>query len=95
MRLLRALGVVALLGVAAYIGYRAFARPAPNVGASIAVYYTKIDGTTLAKWNVSLGPARDLPSVAFYAAVQAVAGPAVRVPVRPLSCGNGRSLGSR
>ncbi len=80
MKLLRVIGVVALLGVAAYIGYRVFARPAANVGESVAVYYTKTDGTTLAKWNVSLDPAQDRPSAAFYGAVQAVAGPAPDVP---------------
>ncbi len=53
-----------------------FAHPTAGVAQTVAVYYTKIDGTSLAKWSVSLGPARDLPSVAFYAAVQAVAGPA-------------------
>lgn len=79
MKLLRVVGVVALLGLAAYVGFRVFARPTANVGASVAVYYTKSDGATLAKWNVSLGPARDRPSAAFYAAVQAVAGPAPEV----------------
>ncbi len=79
------MGVVALLGIAAYFGYRAFAHRAAPLGETVTAYYTKTDGTTLAKWNVSLGTARDLPSVAFYAAVQAVAGPpsdisAVRFP---------------
>jgi len=54
-------------------------------GDTITVYYTKDDGTTEVPWRVSLGAARDLPSVAFYAATQAVAGPpqgveAVRFP---------------
>jgi len=54
-------------------------------GDSIVVYYTKIDGTTEAPYRVSLGPARDRASVAFYAASQALAGPdsaieAVRFP---------------
>lgn len=49
------------------------------------MYYAKPDGATLVPWQVSLGPARDRRSVAFYAAVQAVAGPpagieAVRFP---------------
>jgi spore germination protein GerM len=53
--------------------------------ATIAVYYTKLDGTTVVPWRVSLGPARAPRDVAFYAAVQAVAGPpagvaAVRFP---------------
>ena len=41
-------------------------------GDSIIVYYTKTDGTTEVPWRVSLGPARDLKSVAFYAAAQAL-----------------------
>jgi spore germination protein GerM len=52
---------------------------------TIVVYYVKDDGTTLVPWRVSLGPARDRASVAFYAATQCVAGPpsgtdAVRFP---------------
>jgi spore germination protein GerM len=86
MRLLRALAIIALLVVAVYAGYRYFARPTAVAERSIGIYYTKSDGTTLARWNVSLGSARDAASVAFYAAVQAVAGPppgivAVRFPV--------------
>ncbi|MBC5801170.1 MAG: GerMN domain-containing protein [Candidatus Eremiobacteraeota bacterium] len=80
MKLLRVVGAVALLGIAAYVGYRLFSHPTVNVGESVAVYYTKGDGASLARWNVSLGPARDRPSVAFYAAVQAVAGPPPDVP---------------
>jgi len=34
-----------------------------------------LDGTTEGSYNVTLGPARDRKSVAFYAATQAVAGP--------------------
>lgn len=54
-------------------------------GDSIVVYYTKPDGQTEVPWTVSLGPARDAKSVAFYAAAQALAGPpsgvdAVRFP---------------
>ncbi len=55
------------------------------IGDTITVYYTKADGSTLVPWRVSLGPARDRGSVAFYAATQCVAGPppgteAVRFP---------------
>ncbi len=50
-----------------------------TVGDAIDVYYAKADGTTLVPWRVSLGPARDRASVAFYAATQAVAGPAAGV----------------
>jgi hypothetical protein len=42
---------------------------------SIIVYYTKTDGTTEVPWRVTLGPARDPKSIAFYAAAQALAGP--------------------
>jgi hypothetical protein len=53
--------------------------------ASIVVYYTKADGTTVVPWTISLGSARDRKSIAFYAASQALAGPpadidAVRFP---------------
>jgi spore germination protein GerM len=76
MKVLRALVVVAILAVAAFVGYRLFSPPvqtAPTLG----VYYVKPDGDTLARWDVSLNPkASDLASVAFYATAQAVAGPA-------------------
>ncbi len=76
------LAVFFLVAVAAawwFVSHRA------GVGDAITVYYTKNDGTTEVPWRVSLGAARDLPSVAFYAATQAVAGPpqgieAVRFP---------------
>jgi hypothetical protein len=48
-------------------------------GDSIVVYYTKTDGTTEVPWRVSLGPARDPKSVAFYAAAQALAGPSSEI----------------
>jgi len=48
-------------------------------GDSIIVYYTKIDGTTEVPWRVSLGPARDPKSIAFYAAAQALAGPSSEI----------------
>jgi spore germination protein GerM len=76
MRLLRALGIVALLAVAAYAGYVFFARPpVTTTGQSITIYYTKTDGETVVPWQVSLGSAHDVRSIAFYAATQAVAGP--------------------
>jgi spore germination protein GerM len=76
MKLLRALVVAALVLVAAFIGYRFFAHPEAPASSEVAVYYTKLDGQTLAKWSVSVNPeARDLASVAFYATAQAVAGP--------------------
>ncbi len=56
---------------------------------TITVYYVKGDGTTLVAWPVTLGPARDRASVAFYVATQCVAGPpagtdAVRFPAGTL-----------
>ncbi|HEY4440209.1 MAG TPA: GerMN domain-containing protein [Candidatus Elarobacter sp.] len=84
MRTSRALALIVLFFVAVGAAWWWFHR-SPAFGDSITVYYTKPDGTTLAPWRVSLGPARDPQSVAFYAATQAVAGPppgtdAVRFP---------------
>jgi spore germination protein GerM len=76
MKVLRGLVVVALLAVAAFVGYRLFSHPAQNAG-TLAVFYVKPSDDTLVKWDVSLSPkANDLASVAFYATAQAVAGPA-------------------
>lgn len=84
MRATRAAALVFLLVAVAAATWWYFGRHSSEPGA-VTVYYTKADGTTLVPWNVSLGPARDRRSVAFYAAVQAVAGPpagvdAVRFP---------------
>ena len=77
MKVLRAIVAVALLAVAAIVGYGLYAhRPGGSAGGSIAVYYVGEDGETLSKWNVSLSPgARDTQSVAYYATAQSVAGP--------------------
>jgi spore germination protein GerM len=84
MRATRAAALVLLLVAVAAGSWWFFGRHSSEPD-SVAVYYTKADGTTLVPWKVSLGPARDPRSVAFYAAVQAVAGPpagvdAVRFP---------------
>ena len=85
MRGARALALVAVFVLAIVAAWWATHRHGPAIGDTIAVYYVKADGTTLVPWRVSLGPARDAPSVAFYAATQCVAGPppgtdAVRFP---------------
>jgi spore germination protein GerM len=73
---LRGLIVVAILAVAAFVGYRLLSPPVQSTG-TLAVYYVKPVGDTLEKWTVSLSPkASDPASVAFYATAQAVAGPA-------------------
>jgi spore germination protein GerM len=84
MRATRAAALVLLLVVAGTASWWFFGRHA-NEPDTVTVYYTKADGSTLVPWKVSLGPARDRRSAAFYAAVQAVAGPpdgvdAVRFP---------------
>jgi spore germination protein GerM len=84
MRTTRAAALVLLLVAVAAGSWWFFGRHTSEPD-SVAVYYTKADGTTLVPWKVSLGPARDPGSIAFYAAVQAVAGPpagvdAVRFP---------------
>jgi spore germination protein GerM len=84
MRATRAAALVLLLVAVAAGSWWFFGRHTSEPD-TVAVYYTKADGTTVVPWNVSLGPARDPRSAAFYAAVQAVAGPpagidAVRFP---------------
>lgn len=85
MRTSRVLALIVLFVVAVGASWWWVHRQARPVGDTITVYYTKVDGTTLVPWRVSLGPARDRRSVAFYAAVQCVNGPppgtdAVRFP---------------
>ncbi len=84
MRATRAVALVLLLVAAAAGSWWFFGRHSSEP-ASVTIYYSKADGTAVVPWKVSLGPARDPSSVAFYAAVQAVAGPpagidAVRFP---------------
>lgn len=85
MRASRVVALGLLLVVAALASWWFFGQRRTAEPASITVYYTSTDGAKLVPWRVSLGPARDRRSVAFYAAVQAVAGPpagtgAVRFP---------------
>jgi len=85
MRASRALGLLVLFVVAVAAAWWFVGHRQGTIGDTIAVYYTKTDGVTLAPWRVSLGPARDRNSVAFYAATQCIAGPppgtpAVRFP---------------
>ena len=78
MRATRVVALVLLLVVAAAGSWWYFGRR--NHGPdTVTIYYAKPDGSALVPWRVSLGPARDPKSVAFYAAVQAVAGPAAGV----------------
>jgi spore germination protein GerM len=70
---------VIVLGVATWYFYT---HRVPRNGETIAVYYTKLDGTSLGDVRVSLRPrapdesaAEHRHNAAFYAAVQAVAGP--------------------
>jgi spore germination protein GerM len=84
MRATRIVALVLLLVAVAAASWWFFGRRTGGPD-TVTVYYTKTDGTTEVPWTVTLGPARDPRSVAFYAAVQAVAGPpsgidAVRFP---------------
>lgn len=81
----RWIAFVVLFAIAAGAGWWFFGNHSTPVADHVTVYYTKLDGTTEVPWSVSLGPARDPKSVAFYAATQAIAGPpagteAVRFP---------------
>lgn len=85
MRTSRIVGFLVLLIAAIAASWWFLRSREPAAPATITVYYAKLDGTTMVPWQVTLGPARDPKSVAFYAAVQAVAGPpagtdAVRFP---------------
>lgn len=77
MQALRALVVVVLIAVAAFVGYRFFRRtPVENAGRSVAIYYVKPETDTLGTWAVSLSPkTTDRNGVAFYATAQVIAGP--------------------
>ncbi|HLY01478.1 MAG TPA: GerMN domain-containing protein [Candidatus Cybelea sp.] len=73
--------VVLLVIVAAGTWYY-FSHRATGAGATIPIYYTKLDGKTLASMRVSMRPrqpdesaAERLHNVVLYAAVQAIAGP--------------------
>lgn len=85
MRASHALALGLLLVLAGLGSWWYFTQRQAATPSTITVYYTATDGATEVPWRVSLGPARDRRSVAFYAAVQAVAGPpagteAVRFP---------------
>lgn len=85
MRIGRSIAFVALFVIAIAAGWWYFNHRGGTAADHITVYYTKLDGTSEEPWSVTLGPARDPHSVAFYAATQAVAGPpagtdAVRFP---------------
>lgn len=76
---MRSQRLIALIIAAAVVTFGAwwFFKGRQSVGGdTILVYYTKTDGTTEVPYTVTLGPARDPKSVAFYAAAQALAGPA-------------------
>jgi spore germination protein GerM len=75
MKALRAVLLLALAAAIAYFLYRQVLQPKRVAADTITVYYCKSDGETLVPWKVSLGPARDAKSVAFYATAQALAGP--------------------
>jgi hypothetical protein len=80
MRASRALVLIVLFVVAAGAAWWFTTHNSRGTVADrITVYYTKADGTTLVPWPVTLGPARDRASVAFYAATQCVAGPAPEI----------------
>ena len=82
MRGTRAVALVVLLAiVVAGTWYYLSHRP-PELGGTLTVYYTKLDGTTLGNLSVSLRPREPgesaqehLRNAVLYAAVQAVAGP--------------------
>ena len=79
MRSQRLIALVIALAVAIFGAWWFVKGRHHGGGDSIIVYYTKPDGTTEVPWRVTLGPARDPKSVAFYAAAQALAGPSSEI----------------
>lgn len=82
---LTAFAVVLVLAAAVATGWWYAGHRSSPAADQLTVYYTRLDGSTEASWSVSVGPAKDPRSVAFYAATQAIAGPpsgidAVRFP---------------
>jgi hypothetical protein len=72
----------ALLAIVAAGTWYYLSRSASRAPETLAVYYTKLDGTTLEEMRVSLRPRQNDESIAehlhntvLYAAVQAIAGP--------------------
>jgi spore germination protein GerM len=79
MRSRRLIALVIAIAVAVFGAWWFIKGRHSGGGDSIIVYYTKTDGRTEVPWRVTLGPARDPKSVAFYAAAQALAGPSADV----------------
>ncbi len=79
MRSSRVFFLLLLLAVVAAAWWWSSQQKQGIVGDTVTVYYTKTDGTTEVPWTISMGAARDLKSVVFYAATQAVAGPAANI----------------
>ncbi len=87
MKLSRALLLIVVFGIAAFGAWYLFSSRVPRVGDHLVVYYTKLDGTSLGRWTVSLRPQQagesnteHVHNTVLYAAVQAVAGPPTDVP---------------
>lgn len=79
MSISRALTLLALLLAAGLGGWWIYGHFKPADSASIVIYYTNPQNENEVPYSVTLGPARDPQSVAFYAATQALAGPAADV----------------
>ena len=75
MKVLRVLLIAVVVAGLAFLIYRYVLHRTPAAADRITVYYCETDGETLAQWSVTLGPARDRRSVAFYATAQVLAGP--------------------
>lgn len=79
----RLLLLVVVLAIVAFGSWWIFShRSTPGNAQRLTVYYTKMDGTSLGTWSVSMRPpqpgegaAQQLKDTALYAAVQSAAGP--------------------
>ncbi|MDE2481126.1 MAG: GerMN domain-containing protein [bacterium] len=82
MKSSRALLLLLLFVAVAFGAWKFFSSRGPGAADHLTVYYTKLDGTTLGRWPVSLRTQQSgesdiehLHNMVLYAAVQAVAGP--------------------
>lgn len=75
VRFARFLSALILVIVVAVAVHSWLSRNTAVPGGRITVYYVRASNESVVPWPVSLGPARDIKSIAFYAATQCVAGP--------------------
>lgn len=82
MKASRFVALLVLLALLGFAFWYLLLRPNPGIPTMLSIYYTKVDGSTLAVWTISHPPhepgesaAQYVHDTVLYAAVQTVAGP--------------------